>query len=506
MASVLALAQQHETRILADAQMKALCCLLAYKLDPTPAGFAESVSGGRWKRARHLQLLNQKLVEVAQGKCTRLMVFMPPQHGKSLLVSQYFPAWYLGQFPDRRIILTSYEAEFAATWGYKARNLLQEYGLEYFDVKVNPDSSARNRWDILNHDGGMMTAGVGGPITGKSGFVCIVDDPHKNSQEASSQVIRDNIGDWFTSTLYTRLAPHGAVIIIQTRWDEDDLSGRQLAEMKAGGEKWDVISLPAIAEENDPLGRLLGEALFPERYSLAELLVKKAKLGSYYWASLYQQRPAPQEGGMFKRSYFRYFHIEESYYVLHKPEGDKRIRIADCWRFQTCDPAATESEKSDYFVLSTWAVTKEKELLLLDVFREKAETTKHEGILTDQYRRWQPSFQGVENKTYGLNIIQSCKKKGLPIRPLKADTDKVSRARPAEARYETGMVYHRLAAPWLTDWEDELIKFPNGVKDDQVDTASYAAICIIEDPAKSEEAEYMDFGPGIGSSQPGMRV
>ena len=445
----------------------------------TPALFAIHVSRNRWYPADHLLLLSDKLVQIADGKINRLMVTMPPRHGKSELISKYFPAWYLGHKPNNKIILSSYESDFAATWGAKARDILSEYGPELFDVSVSKESGARNRWDITDHSGGMSTAGVGGPITGKGANIFIIDDPIKNNEDAKSKVKRDKIFDWYNSTAYTRLEPSGAMIIIQTRWHEDDLSGRLIQHMESGGEVWDRLDLPAVAEKNDILGRLPGDALFPERYDITELDRIKSTLGSYWWFALYQQSPHPDGGNIFKRSWFRYYHDDNENYIIHTPEGNKVISKSSCRTIQTCDPAATEKESSDYFVLGTWAVSPANDLILLNIFREKAETTKHAQIMQTQFERWNPEFQGVENRTYGLNIIQTCVKAGLPIKPLMADTDKVSRARPVAARYETGSVYHPLNSQWLADYENELVAFPNGAHDDQADVTAYAYISIM---------------------------
>lgn len=396
-----------------------------------------------------------------------------------MLIGQYFPAWYLGHFPEHRIIYTSYEADFAASWGRKARNVLEEWG-GLFGVKVSPESSAANRWDLEGHAGGMNTAGVNGPITGKGANVFVIDDPVKNDQQAESRLYQERTMDWFRSVARTRLRRDGAIILVMTRWNEADLAGRLLQAAQEGGEQWAVLSLPALAEEGDPLGRAEGEPLCPALHDRQALLETKNTLGSYWWSALYQQRPSPQGGSIFQRSWFQYFREEGLYYVLQRTDASpKRVEKAKCWLFQTCDPAATEKEKSDFFVLATWAVTPDKDLLLLDVFREKAETVKHKRILRSQFDRWQPKFQGIENRAFGLNIIQECKGDGLPIRPLDADADKVARARPVSARYEVGTVYHRQGAPWLTAWEDELVVFPNGSHDDQVDNAGYAGIVVV---------------------------
>lgn len=443
------------------------------------AWFIEYDGRGLWQPAGHLEMLCYKLEAVERGELKRLMVFMPPRHGKSEVASKKFPAWYLGRNPDKEIIISSYAAELAYDFSRIARNTFREWGSRIWGLNLADDSGAVGRWGIQGHRGGLTAAGVGGPITGRGANVAIIDDPIKNKEEASSKTIRDKVWDWYRSTLRTRLAPSGAIVLVTTRWHEDDLAGRLLQEAEQGGEQWEVISFPAIATEDDVLGRKPGDPLWPQRYSLEELESIKASLGSYLWSALYQQSPQPEGGAIFQRSWFRYFFEEGDCYILAQPDGStKRVEKEKCWRFQTCDPAATERETSDYFVLTTFAVTPDKDLLILDVFRERAETTKHSSILLTHYRRWRPRFQGVENKTFGLNIIQGLKKEGLPIKPLKADTDKVSRARPVAARYELGTVYHRQNAAWLTSLEDELLAFPNGEFDDQVDTVSYAGIEI----------------------------
>ena len=169
----------------------------------TPSDLAWMVSGGKWSPADHLLLLDEALVKVSLGQIKRLMIFMPPRHGKSELTSKYYPAWYLGHNPDKRVILTSYEADFAASWGYKVRNILQEHGKSLFGINLSQKSSAKNRWDILGHTGGMITAGIGGAITGKGADLLIIDDPIKNAEEAQSRTYRQKTYDWYISTAFT---------------------------------------------------------------------------------------------------------------------------------------------------------------------------------------------------------------------------------------------------------------------------------------------------------------
>ena len=239
------------------------------------------------------------------GHLDGLVVCLPPQHGKSELCSKYLPAWYLGTFPNRRVILTGYEADFAAQWGRRARDLLQAWG-PVFGVRVSSKSSAVNRWDLEGSSGGMMTAGVAGPITGKGAHLLIIDDPIKNDAEARSAFLRQKQFDWWQSTASTRLRSGGLALLIQTRWHRDDLAGRILREAKATGRggRWRELKLPALAEDRDPLQRAPGEPLWPEVYSLEHLQRIRERQTSYYWRSLYQQDPIAEGNTEWPDSYF----------------------------------------------------------------------------------------------------------------------------------------------------------------------------------------------------------
>lgn len=461
-----------------------------------PGRFAVDASDGRWYPAPHLILLNDYLIRVAAGEIKRLMVFMPPRHGKSQAISEYFTAWYLGTFPDRRVILTSYEADFAAQWGRRARNLLEATGTALFAeaVDIAGDSSSASRWDVKGHRGGMMTAGVGGPITGKGAHLLIIDDPVKNHAEANSKTYRESAWDWYQSTAYTRLEPGGAIILIMTRWHEDDLGGRLLDATKTGGDQWTVVNLPAIAEEHDQMGRPVGTPLCPEWFDHTALEQIKTAVGPYVWSALYQQSPKSPEGALFKRQFFHYFEAVGGSYILHHPDGDRTFDPSSCTVIQTCDPAGSTKTSADYFALGTWAVTPRADLLLLDVIRTRLEGPDQPALFTDARSRWSPSLQGVEPKNMGLTLYQSLLRLGLPIHELKADGDKFTRALPIAARYANNTVYHRQGAAWLEDYEDELIDFPHGANDDQVDVAAYAAIMLEEmlNPPPTETLVYDD--------------
>ena len=257
--------------------------------------------------ARHAAYLDQTLlsaIEDAQaGLLDGLVVCMPPQHGKSELCSKYLPAWYLGTFPDRRVILTGYEADFAAQWGRKARDLLEQWGW-LFNVQVSKRSSAVHRWDLQGRDGGMTTAGVGGPITGRGAHLLIVDDPVKNDEEARSSTHREKQWDWWQSTASTRIRPGGLFVVVQTRWHRDDLAGRILREAKTNRQRWREVRLPALAEDRDPLGRAPGEPLWPEVYTEDHLLRVKSSRTNYYWRALYQQDPLAEGSTEWPEAFF----------------------------------------------------------------------------------------------------------------------------------------------------------------------------------------------------------
>lgn len=447
----------------------------------TPAGLALR-STKTFQLPRHLADLNRRLVRLGRGELTRLLVLMPPRHGKSTMCSQYFPAWYLGRNPDKQVMLATYEADFAATWGRKARDVLEDIGGPVFDLGVRDDSSAANRWGIQGHYGGMQTSGVGGPMTGKGADVLIIDDPVKNDAEANSSTYREHVWEWFRSTAYTRLEPGGSILLVMTHWHQDDLAGRIMKEIEEGGEQWEVVTSQAIAEEDQP-GRLAGEALWPSRYSVERLEVIRRVVGPYWWLSLYQQRPTKPQGTVFQLLDFRYFHLVQNDYILGQREEIRRWPKNRCWVFCTVDTAETMGKRSDYTVVATWAVTPDSDLLLLDVVRVRLETPDITPLLQQVNEKWNPGYIGVE----GQPVYQQARRTGLPVRRLRPDKDKWTRAQPASARMSSHSIYFLAGAPWLSDLEEELLSFPTGAHDDQVDVIAYAALEIQKgrtDPGK----------------------
>ncbi len=271
----------------------------------------------RYTHAPHLEVLDTALEQVARYVETggregigRLIVEMPPRHGKTLTVSRLFPAWFLGRNPDKRVMLVSYGATLAYRNSRVARNLIRDshYQATFPGVALASDSAAVDSWDIAGGEGGCDAMGITGGATGKGAHVLVIDDPVKSRAEAESETYRENVWDAYINDLYTRLEPGGAIVIMMTRWHQDDLIGRVLnasTDDNEDTEEWTRIRMPAIAEtDDDPIGRKTGEALWPWRYPLERLKRIAQAVGAYVWDALFQQRPVPAEGGLFKRANF----------------------------------------------------------------------------------------------------------------------------------------------------------------------------------------------------------
>ena len=332
----------------------------------SPADFAQVVEPDRFLCPPHVQFLSDKIQMLVDGQLLkedgtpyrRLLITMPPRHGKSELTSRYTPAWFINRNPRNRVILASYEADFAAEWGGKVRDLLQEHS-QMLNIHLNPTTKARDSWRT-QAGGGMQTAGGKGAITGKGADMFVIDDPFKNDEEANSETIRDKVFGMFQSTAFTRLEPGACVIIIQTRWHEDDLAGRVLRDQS---DEWYHVDCPAVAKENDQIDRPLGAPLWPERYDLEALDVIKKAVGSYVWNSLYQQNPFIEGGGILKPGEIQRFSQRDDTYLTGN--GSKFVSKSKCWRFITIDTAGTAKNYSDYTVAGVFDVTPDREGLLI---------------------------------------------------------------------------------------------------------------------------------------------
>lgn len=271
-------------------------------MDRSPGALAAVLTEGREKQAQHLDLIDQAFRRIAAGERLQVMLTMPPRHGKSQRASRWGPLWYLRRHPEHRIMIASYGADLADDHGRWIRDQLREYP-DTLGIRLNPASHAANRFDLEQKRGssvrgGLVTAGVGGGLTGKGFNLGIIDDPFKGHDDASSPAQRERVWEWYRSVFFTRRAPGASLILINTRWHEDDLSGRLLAHEP---HRWLQIDLPAIADRpEDPIGRAIGDPLWPDQYDAAELSDIRESVGERVWYALYQQKPRPLEGGVWK--------------------------------------------------------------------------------------------------------------------------------------------------------------------------------------------------------------
>lgn len=401
-----------------------------------------------------------------------------PTHN-SELISRFTPPWYICMWPTKRVILASYEHHFATSWGRKSRTIVANWGPSLFDVHLRKDSKRVDEWYVQPGDahpgveyGGMITAGVGGPITGRGGDLIIIDDYFKNAAEALSKVKRESIWDWYVTTAHTRLEPGGSIICLATRWHHAGLIGRILETAEETGEHWEVIKFPALAEDNDPLGREKGEALWPERYD-ADALERIRAMEGRWFEALYQQNPTPEEGGVFKQAWFKYYVNISPHEV--KPEDGASVNRNLLTRFITVDLATTTKTSSDYTVVQVWGADRDtRRLYLLDQVRERMEGPDIIPTITRLHNKHQTRCIWIESVAFQQIIVQQARREGLPVRELLPDRDKESRAYAATPYFEGGQVYFPRTAHYTTTLENELLSFPASNHDDQVDALAYA--------------------------------
>jgi len=416
---------------------------------------------------QHIEFLDKILIKTISAGNGRLLVNMPPRHGKSELISKFLPFWFMMTFPQKHIILTTYESSFSTSWGRKVRDLVEIHG-KIFGNDLDKSSHAANHFRLKDKHGSMTCVGAGGSLTGRGADLLIIDDPLKNDAEANSPHQRELIWDWFRSTAFTRIEPNGAIIVIMTRWHEDDLTGRIIATNK---DDWRHISLPAIADNYDPLGRQPGEALWAKRFPLSRLLKIRDTIGSYWFSALYQQSPTPQGDGLFKRAKFRYFNEGEHFYEICG-SCDKILK-SNCVKFATVDLAISSSERADMTAIIEFAVTPGRDIFVLNVIADRISPVEHITLIKNRYLATGLSLIGIESIQYQTSLIKTALNEGLPIKELRPDRDKFSRAIPISAMVESGKVFFRANASWLTKFEQELIAFPGGKHDDIVDAFAY---------------------------------
>lgn len=434
--------------------------------------------------SRHITLLCEALDDVASGYTQRLIVNMPPRHGKSRLITIRFAVYLMMKYPHFRVMVGCYNRKLAIDFSQDARALAREQGLE-----LSREQSRVDFWKLAR-GGSYQACGVGGsPATGFGGNLCLVDDPIRDATEADSPAYRKRVWEWFTKTFYTRRQPGAPVIIVTTRWHADDLVGRLTRQMESGeGDNWRVINLEAIKEgtKDDGTGRLQGEALFPAMWPLEELNKIKRQLGRGFYA-LYQGRPVPDEGATFQAANFlKWDHGKivtgepTKWAVLHQASGAKIQYDLDTLQLIiTSDVAGKKSNDSNWTVFGVWSVGTRRELILRRVYREHIEGSKIPMRAKGLQEIWNAALWCVDRRGLGLPIVQGMQDLGIPVRGVAGHKDKVAMAEGASYRYEAGLIFHpETNEAWLHEFEAELLEFPAGRYDDQVDMLSMAVAAI----------------------------
>lgn len=471
---------------------------MSFRASRTPLDFAQALDAGYSSRD-HLDYLSTRLScamgDLRRGTSRKLTVSMPPREGKSQMVSVYLPLWILSKHPDWKIGLISHSPTLAAGWGRQVRREVEEHG-DKLGIHIAPDAGAVTDWETTDRGMVLSRSAPGQSITGKGFNVLIIDDIVKDYADAHSKLSRDSIWDWWKANAYSRLEPPSLVIVVGTRWHEDDFIGRLLSpDYEGDPAEWETISFPAIAEERDVLGREPGQPLYSpileetEEEALERWADLKATIGSYAWASLYQQRPAPAQGAIFDTGDWRYWTTDpgkirdDGSVVLLDPASLGHARWLDSW-----DMTFKGSDDSDYVVGQRWA-KHQANRYLIHQWRGQWSFTRQLQAMRDSAATDNPALspygqfvheRHIEDAANGTAIIDTIKDEVAGIKPVRPRTSKEMRARAITPEIESGNVY--LPHPgdpgneWVADLLDELREFPHSTHDDQVDALTQALL------------------------------
>lgn len=401
----------------------------------------------------HLLYIQQHLDKVTSGEIRKLMIFVPPQHGKSECATIRYPIYRLEQNPHLRVVIGAYSQTYANRLSRNAKRIAVNR------LNLSKERNAADEWETVE-GGGLKAVGVGSGITGRPADLIIIDDPVKSREEADSPTVREKVYEWWTNDLFSRRQPETAFIIIQTRWHEDDLAGRILNS--EDGKDWTVISLPAIAEESDILGRVEGEALCPERFDEAALAESLSVMGERHFAALYQQRPRPLSGNLFKRDWFDT--------TSSIPANLRWVRF---W-----DIAVSSKATADETVGAKVAIDKDGHIYVADMVHGRWDWPEASKVIKRTAEKdGSTTTVGIEIVGHGLGLWQEFIKdpifNRIPVKKVGVDKDKVSRAMVWAAKAENGFL-HLQRGTWNDALIDQCLEFPNGLHDDRVDSISGA--------------------------------
>jgi predicted phage terminase large subunit-like protein len=410
---------------------------------------------------RHHALMAKKFQDIADGKLKRLIINMPPRHTKSEFASNMLPAWFLGKFPEKKVIQCSNTAELAVGFGRKVRNLVgsEQYSKIFPNVSLRADSKAAGRW-ATSHGGDYFAIGVGGTVTGKGADLLIIDDPHSEQEAKLAQgdpSVFDSVYEWYTSGPRQRLQPGGVIVVVMTRWSDKDLTGKLLK----GDTDWDIVQLPAILPS--------GNALWPEFWDISELLALKEELPIYKWNAQYQQTPTGEEGALVKRDWWQRW------------EADRPPKCE--FIIQSWDTAFTKSQRADYSACTTWGIfhlnenPEDVNIIMLDAWKDKLEFPDLKDTAKRFYDEWQPDACIIEAKAAGAPLIFELRRMGVMVSdytPVRGN-DKFVRINSVTDLFRSGRVW----APetkWAEEVIEEMARFPNAEHDDLVDSTVQALI------------------------------
>jgi predicted phage terminase large subunit-like protein len=403
---------------------------------------------------------------VARGECKRLIINMPPRHTKSEFASYLLPAWFLGNFPHKKVIQTSHTAELAVGFGRKVRNLVDsEVFHEIFpDVSLRADSQAAGRWNT-SAGGDYFAIGVGGAVTGKGADILIIDDPHSEQEAALAEVnpeIYDKVYEWYTSGPRQRLQPGGSIIIVMTRWSKKDLTGQVVkSASQRGGDDWEVIEFPAILPSGNPL--------WPQFWSLKELQALKDELPNQKWMAQYMQNPTSEQSAIVKREWWQ----------IWEEDSPPHCEFV----LQSWDTAFEKNNRADYSACTTWGVfyqpddagISQANIILLNAFRDRLEFPSLKKKAIEEFKEWDPDSIIIEKKATGAPLIYEMRSMGIPVQeftPGKGN-DKISRLNAVADLFASGRVWVP-NTQWAEEVVDEVASFPGGEHDDYVDSVSLA--------------------------------